>query len=101
MEMDSWYGLVAPDGTPPEAIGRLYDAMKTMPQSEELKKRLARIGPEVTVSASPEQFGQFMGEEIAWRSDERRVGQKCVRTCRSRLSPYPKKKNTFTYTQPK
>src|SRR3546814_1594023 len=49
MEMGSWYGLVAPDGTPPEAIGRLYDAMKTMPQSEELKKRLASIGTEVTV----------------------------------------------------
>src|SRR3546814_18034637 len=44
MEMGSWYGLVAPDGTPPEAIGRLYDAMKTMPQSEKLKKRLASLG---------------------------------------------------------
>src|SRR3546814_148991 len=66
MEMGSWYGLVAPDGTPPEAIGRLYDAMKTMPQSEELKKRLASIGTEVTVSDSPEQFGQFMEEELAW-----------------------------------
>lgn len=66
MEMGSWYGLVAPDGTPPEAISRLYDAMKTMPQSEELKKRFASIGTEVTVSDSPEQFGQFMEEELAW-----------------------------------
>ncbi|HEY9548318.1 MAG TPA: tripartite tricarboxylate transporter substrate binding protein [Kiloniellaceae bacterium] len=66
MEMGSWYGLVAPDGTPPEAISRLHDAMKTMPQSEELKKRLASIGTEVTVSESPEQFGQFMEEELAW-----------------------------------
>src|SRR3546814_20019555 len=24
-----------------------------------------------------------------WRSDERRVGNECVSTCRSRLSPYP------------
>src|SRR3546814_17826402 len=28
------------------------------------------------------------------RSDERRVGQECVSTCRSRWSPYTKKKNT-------
>src|SRR3546814_13708507 len=43
MVMGSWYGLVAPDGTPPEAIGRLSDAMKTMPQSAELQKRLANL----------------------------------------------------------
>src|SRR3546814_13819493 len=29
-----------------------------------------------------------------WRSEERRVGKECVRTCRSRWSPYHKKKNT-------
>src|SRR3546814_15242871 len=28
------------------------------------------------------------------RSDERRVGQECVRTCRSRWSPVPEKKKT-------
>src|SRR3546814_13061976 len=27
------------------------------------------------------------------RSDERRVGKECVRTCRSRWSPYPSKNN--------
>src|SRR3546814_16865413 len=36
------------------------------------------------------------------RSEERRVGKECVRTCRSRWSPYPEKKNkkqTRQYTQ--
>src|SRR3546814_20739944 len=28
-----------------------------------------------------------------WRSEERRVGKECVRTCRSRWSPYHEKKN--------
>src|SRR3546814_20119933 len=28
-----------------------------------------------------------------WRSEERRVGQECVSTCRSRWSPYHEKKN--------
>src|SRR3546814_16942527 len=27
----------------------------------------------------------------AYRSEERRVGEECVRTCRSRWSPYPSK----------
>src|SRR3546814_20430173 len=29
-----------------------------------------------------------------WRSEERRVGEECVSTCRSRWSPYHSKKNT-------
>src|SRR3546814_15682803 len=33
-----------------------------------------------------------MGFSLAARSDERRVGKECVSTCRSRWSPYPKKK---------
>src|SRR3546814_15143197 len=32
------------------------------------------------------------------RSEERRVGQECVRTCRSRWSPYHSKKHTRTHT---
>src|SRR3546814_15681982 len=37
------------------------------------------------------------GEEkpvLRTRSEERRVGKECVRTCRSRWSPYPSKKNS-------
>src|SRR3546814_18199212 len=33
------------------------------------------------------------------RSEERRVGKECVRTCRSRWSPYHLKKNNYTYTK--
>src|SRR3546814_18186729 len=29
---------------------------------------------------------------VAARSEERRVGKECVRTCRSRWAPYPEKK---------
>src|SRR3546814_12626677 len=31
-------------------------------------------------------------EPARWRSEERRVGKECVRTCRARWSPYNKKK---------
>src|SRR3546814_16185919 len=36
------------------------------------------------------------GVTARWRSEERRVGKECVRTCRSRGSPYHSKKNTNT-----
>src|SRR3546814_14090717 len=32
--------------------------------------------------------------QVAWRSEARRVGKECVSTCRSRWSPYHKKKKT-------
>src|SRR3546814_20810251 len=31
-------------------------------------------------------------QEFDWRTEERRVGKECVSTCRSRWSPYHKKK---------
>src|SRR3546814_19755882 len=36
-------------------------------------------------------------DKVLGRSDERRVGQECVSTCRSRWSPYPSK-NKIQYT---
>src|SRR3546814_18809280 len=38
--------------------------------------------------------GQLIATTLANRSEERRVGKECVRTCRSRWSPYHYKKNT-------
>src|SRR3546814_20170324 len=35
------------------------------------------------------------GEAARARSEERRVGEECVSTCRSRWSPYHEKKNTL------
>src|SRR3546814_19394916 len=43
-----------------------------------------------TVSVRPAPFN---------RSEERRVGKECVSTCRSRWSPYNKKKNKSRQTQ--
>src|SRR3546814_14957419 len=37
---------------------------------------------------------QMSGAFSAGRSEERRVGKECVRTCRSRWARYPKKKKT-------
>src|SRR3546814_17171621 len=43
---------------------------------------------------------QMLGVQLfERRSDERRVGKECVSTCRSRWSPYHKKKKTQHITQ--
>src|SRR3546814_20484943 len=43
-----------------------------------------KVGP-LAVNISP----TFSTEEFQERSEERRVGNECVSTCRSRWSPYP------------
>src|SRR3546814_20747841 len=43
-------------------------------------------------------FPLLSGFALVGRSEERRVGKECVRTCRSRWSPYHSKKNTHITT---
>src|SRR3546814_17660036 len=81
--------------------------------AEEHAAELAQ-GPEAAMGDDP--LGKVQGEDFttddvlveerpeggeAERSEERRVGQECVRTCRSRWSPYPYKKKNDTYKNKK
>src|SRR3546814_17410743 len=65
-------------------------------------KRSAPIGRPGTIlspmpsSAAPSNMPWLSATAVS--SDERRVGKECVSTCRSRLSPYHKKKKKITYT---
>src|SRR3546814_13822049 len=43
---------------------------------------------------SPRRWPSRLSRRSSARSEERRVGKECVRTCRSRWSPYHYKKNT-------
>src|SRR3546814_11141331 len=47
------------------------------------------IGPDVPRILRPQPDARAV---VQPRSEERRVGKECVRTCRSRWSPYPSKK---------
>src|SRR3546814_14546075 len=44
-----------------------------------------------------EQDARIAGDTALARSEERRVGKECVRTCRSRWSPYHQKKKMNKY----
>src|SRR3546814_14666142 len=52
-----------------------------------------QVLPSAGVSIDPPPVGRFVSVSAPRRSDERRVGKECVRTCRSRGAPYHSKKN--------
>jgi tripartite-type tricarboxylate transporter receptor subunit TctC len=62
--VDTWWGLVAPAGTPRDVIVRLNQAFVTALQSPEVKTRFAALMAE-PVTTTPEQFDRFMHTELA------------------------------------
>jgi len=62
--IDTWWGLVAPAGTPPDVVAKLNQAFVTALKTPETKTRFASLLAE-PVASSPEQFGAFMKNELA------------------------------------
>ena len=62
--IDTWWGLVAPAGTPKDVIAKLNHAFVAALQTPEAKTRFASLMAE-PVSSSPEEFGNFMKAELA------------------------------------
>jgi tripartite-type tricarboxylate transporter receptor subunit TctC len=53
-DMDSWAGIVAPAGTPPEIVTRLNTELRKIIDSPDIKKMLGRVGFEAFSSSPPE-----------------------------------------------
>jgi tripartite-type tricarboxylate transporter receptor subunit TctC len=62
--IDTWWGLVAPAGTPKEVINRLNHAFVTALEAPETKKRFASLMAE-PVPTTPDEFDRFMHGELA------------------------------------
>jgi tripartite-type tricarboxylate transporter receptor subunit TctC len=62
--IDTWWGLVAPAGTPKDVIARLNQAFVAALQSPEARTRFAGLMAE-PVTNTPEEFGGFMRAELA------------------------------------
>jgi tripartite-type tricarboxylate transporter receptor subunit TctC len=62
--IDTWWGLVAPAGTPREMIGKLNSAFVAALQSPEARTRFAALLAE-PVWGTPDEFGNFMKAELA------------------------------------
>ena len=63
-EIDTWWGLVAPAGTPADVVSKLNVAFVAALNSPEAKQRFAALMAE-PVASSPEQFAAFMKAELA------------------------------------
>ena len=63
-EIDTWWGLVAPAGTPKDVVAKLNQAFVAALHSPEAKARFATLMAE-PVGNTPEQFGAFMKSELA------------------------------------
>ncbi len=62
--IDTWWGLVAPAGTPKDVVARLNNAFVSALQSPEAKTRFGGLMAE-PVTSSPEEFANFMKAELA------------------------------------
>jgi tripartite-type tricarboxylate transporter receptor subunit TctC len=63
-EVVSWYGLLAPAGTPGEVVQRLNAEVNRATQEPDAIERLASFGAEA-VQATSAEFGEFIRNEIA------------------------------------
>ena len=62
--IDTWWGLVAPAGTPPELVTKLHQAFVAALNAPETRTRFASLLAE-PVTSTPAQFGAFMKAELA------------------------------------
>ena len=65
-EAHTWFGVLAPAGTPQAVIDRLSRESMKILQSDEIKKRFAEVGAE-PIGGTPQQFAAFMAAEtVKW-----------------------------------
>lgn len=76
VNVTSWFGLVAPAGTPKKIIERLHSAMAKVVALQEVRERFRTQQAEV-VGSSANAFGRFLAEETAkWAAVAKSAGIK-------------------------
>jgi tripartite-type tricarboxylate transporter receptor subunit TctC len=63
-EASTWYGVMAPAGTPNEITGRLYTAIIADLRTDDTRARIAADGGEV-VGSTPEEFAATLKRDLA------------------------------------
>jgi tripartite-type tricarboxylate transporter receptor subunit TctC len=62
--LDTWAGVVAPAGTPPEVIAKLDGALRPIIDSPEVQVRFKNVGFE-GFSSTPQELGDFIKAQLA------------------------------------
>ncbi len=63
-DVTTWFGVMAPAGTPAPVVARLNDEFRKALVTPEMRERLSRMGAEPSPT-SPEQFSAFIRAELA------------------------------------
>ncbi len=64
-DMLTWNGIGALAGTPREALTRLHAEIVKAVQTPEVRNRYLQQGIELSASASPDEFGEFLRNDVA------------------------------------
>ena len=68
MQMSTWYGILAPVGTPVAVVAQLNAAINKVVRSADFRVQMDRQGADPSES-TPAYFARFLDEDIArWRS---------------------------------
>jgi tripartite-type tricarboxylate transporter receptor subunit TctC len=62
-EASTWYGVMAPAGTPPEITARLHNAIIADLRADDMRTRIAADGGEV-VGSTPEEFAAVLKRDL-------------------------------------
>jgi tripartite-type tricarboxylate transporter receptor subunit TctC len=62
-DISTWWGLLAPAGTPPDVVAKLSAAMARIAALPDIKSRFGELGVEAAAS-TPDAFGAFIRAEI-------------------------------------
>lgn len=62
-DVSSWFGLIAPKGTPPDIVAKLNKAMNAAFDKPEVKEAYAKLGA-VAEKNTPQDFAKFIQSEI-------------------------------------
>jgi len=75
-EVTTWYGILAPAGTPRNIIDRLNGELVKIMHAPELREKLAATGTE-PLTSTPDEFAAYVQKEIAkWGDVIRKAGVK-------------------------
>jgi tripartite-type tricarboxylate transporter receptor subunit TctC len=64
LEVETWYGLFAPAGTPMEVVMKLNRDINLLLQNEEIRELLSRQGM-LAAGGAPDRFGELVKQELA------------------------------------
>lgn len=74
-DMVGWFAIVAPKGTPPQAIARLNREVNLLLADKEFASRIANIGPLADATMSDADVGKFLSAELArWTDVTKEIG---------------------------